>query len=348
MALSYAHTIQQSFSRQASTVHDKMSQALFTSLGIKEETLTDLVLNSIGEECSPHVYTRKFTNKQENSMSGADWLWCIGSPGAWITFAVQAKIQSPSTRRINYLHYRNGEQYNLLINFCRAFHLMPKYSIFSLVDDNELLPSVAPLTVDDRSQWAFASVAPKYVKRLNRAADRHISQIRPYSIPWSCMFQEGDSSAESVAGVVVRNLSRSYWPIEDAYGRANGEPTASRGMRTPWENPHPEKTVTTDMPKLVLYLLTLERTPSANPVSQVSLVSDTPARDVIETELRKVVTSRSWKLFGRTLEHSLSRIKESGTQYVAFPRYETLPSVEYIRSEDRPDDVKGYVTFRST
>jgi hypothetical protein len=107
----------------------------YTGLGIHEETLSDLVLNRIRYEYADNFLTRKFTRKEEGSVTGADWLWCIGEPGSWITFAVQAKIVNVDTGRVNYLHYRKGEQHDILINFCRQFRFIPKYSIYGKIND---------------------------------------------------------------------------------------------------------------------------------------------------------------------------------------------------------------------
>src|SRR6266545_57232 len=116
----------ETFKNQASRISKELARASYTGLGIQEETLTDSLLIRIQFEHDENFLTRKFTRKEEGSITGADWLWCIGEPGAWITFAVQAKIASLKTGKVNYLHYRKGEQYNLLINFCKQFRFISK------------------------------------------------------------------------------------------------------------------------------------------------------------------------------------------------------------------------------
>ena len=130
------------FKNQASRISNEITRASYTGLGIQEETLSESLLIRIQFEHNEKFFTRKFTGKEEGNITGADWLWCIGEPGSWITFAVQAKIASLKTGRVNYLHYRNGEQYNLLINFCKQFRFIPKYSVFSkLVSGAKLVKS---------------------------------------------------------------------------------------------------------------------------------------------------------------------------------------------------------------
>ncbi len=150
------------FQQQASIIADEVNKAGYTGLGIQEETITDSLLNRIQYEHEENFTTRKFTRKEEGNLSGADWLWCIGEPGAWITFAVQAKIANISTGRVNFLHYRHGEQYALLINFARHFGFIPKYSIYAKIDEEIELFSRRVPELSNRSAelWSFAAISP--------------------------------------------------------------------------------------------------------------------------------------------------------------------------------------------
>jgi hypothetical protein len=73
------------FQQQALTIADQIAKAGYTGLGIQEETITDSLLIRIQYEHEENFAIRKFTKKEEANISGADWLWCIGEPGAWIT-----------------------------------------------------------------------------------------------------------------------------------------------------------------------------------------------------------------------------------------------------------------------
>jgi hypothetical protein len=108
-------TIFDTFQQQALIIADEVDKAGYTGLGIQEETITDSLLIRIKYEHQENFHTRKFTKKEEANISGADWLWCIGEPGAWITFAVQAKIANLNTGRVKHLHYNNGEQYDMSV-----------------------------------------------------------------------------------------------------------------------------------------------------------------------------------------------------------------------------------------
>ncbi len=197
----------------AKTLHDTLCDHAYaiqrneayalTGLGLREETLTDLVVNAIAAGHSDFVYTKKFTHKEESSVSGADWLWCVGEPGAWISFAVQAKIESRKTRRINYLHYREGQQYNRLVNFCKIFGIIPKYSLFSAIEQDEVIGEGCLRTIEP-VQWAFSAIAPKHVSHLRTAKERCVSRVRPYSLPWSYIFSQQADSVQPLAKGIAR------------------------------------------------------------------------------------------------------------------------------------------------
>ena len=133
------------FQQQALIIASEVEKASYTGLGIQEETITDSLLNRVQYEHKDNFTTRKFTRREEGSITGADWVWCIGEPGAWITFAVQAKIANINTGRVNFLHYRKGEQYALLINFARQFRFVPKYSIYAKIDEDSLAMGIFPM-----------------------------------------------------------------------------------------------------------------------------------------------------------------------------------------------------------
>jgi hypothetical protein len=68
-----------------------------SGLGIFEETLTDVNLLEIDRRNKDYIRTYKYKKREEGSKSGADWLWCIGEPGSWISLLIQAKIVNPKT-----------------------------------------------------------------------------------------------------------------------------------------------------------------------------------------------------------------------------------------------------------
>ena len=305
------------FCDQAHFVQRQMQRGDSTRLGIREETLTDIVINAIASDHGDCVYTKKFTHKQENSLSGADWLWCVGEPGAWISFAVQAKIESRKTKGINYLHYGRGQQYNRLINFGRAFRIIPKYSLFSVVEENEKLgdPYLGEI---DPFQWAFSVISPKHVRHLRTAAERKVSRVRPYSLPWSYVFHHHADSPRPLARSIAENLAKAYWPMENRHRAELGQQPVDCYRNTKWENPHPDRFVTPDISMLALYLLVSSDKRQLDPIPQVSLISTMPATAALELELQKVKAKLAWKRRERSFSRAMSFLDIGGTRYLTY------------------------------
>lgn len=290
----------------------------YTGLGIHEETLSDLILNRIRYEFTDNFLTRKFTRKEEGSITGADWLWCIGEPGSWITFAVQAKIVNIDTGKVNYLHYRKGEQHDLLINFCRQFKFIPKYSIYSKIDDGiEILASkLDGLKEIPIEQWSFSMISPAYIKNLKSSKEKHISNVLKYSIPWSYAFCGKKGDGFSLAETVARNLERVYWVFEKEFNPKKYRKTQRHDSRINWENPLPSKFLSIDIPLPVLYLLTKKSFPHKVPIPNVSIFSVSPIQQILETEMKKVEKRRQWKIFPRVFERVIWRIQDQNNRFL--------------------------------
>jgi hypothetical protein len=284
------------FKQQALRILQEVDRAGYTGLGIQEETISDLLLNRIQFEHEENFFTRKFTRKEEGNISGADWLWCIGEPGSWITFAVQAKIANLKTGRVRYLHYRGGEQYNLLINFCKEFAFIPKYSVYSKIDETTELVAkrLDTLRKVPLEQWSFSMISPKYIKNLSTRSQRHISSVLRYSVP----------------------LDDIYWELESQFRQEHNQPPKASFKRIIWENPQPSMMVTKEMPLLILYLLTQGRFAHKVPIANVSIYSSTPVQLALKTELERIEETRRWKQFPKSFERATFRIQDRGTEYL--------------------------------
>lgn len=308
----------ETFRRQTLRISDEVDRASFTGLGIQEETITDLLLNNIQFEHKENFFTRKFTHKEEGSYSGADWLWCIGEPGAWITFAVQAKIANIETGRVNYLHYREGEQYSLLINFAKQFGFIPKYSIYTQIDSElDLFSRKYPeLSSISSEQWSFTAVSPKYIKRLTTPSERHISTVLQFAVPWTYVFCSNSNSNESIADTIARKFENIYWPFENEFRHKYKQKPRYSYERMNWENPQPTKLVSDSMPLLVLYLMTKRKYPHKVPIANVSVYSKTPVLESLNIELEKIEGSRQWKNFPEVFERKIEKIENGERLYM--------------------------------
>jgi hypothetical protein len=296
----------------------EVDMAGYTGLGIHEETLSDLVLNRIRYEYADNFLTRKFTKKEEGNISGADWLWCLGEPGSWITFAVQAKIVNVNTGKVNYLHYRKGEQYDLLVDFCRQFRFVPKYSIYGgVIDEVEFFASgLAELRHIPVEQWSFSMLSPKYVKGLTTTKEKHVSNILKFAVPWSYVFCDKADNGLPLAVKIAQNLDSLYWRFEDKFSPRQNKRAQSHSKRINWENPLPSELITKDVPLSVLYLLTNKRFPHKVPIPNVSIFSASPVQHVLEAELKKVESRRQWKNFPDVFERAIWRIQDRNDMYL--------------------------------
>ena len=303
-----------SIENQTNYIKTEMNKAKYTGLGIHEESITDFILNSIQYENRENVLTRKFTRKDENSISGADWLWCIGERNSWITFAVQAKIMNINTGKVHFLHYskENNEQFSKLHKFCKTFSFIPEYSIYARVDHDvkpflRSLPEFKSLPISD---WSFSAISPKYVKNLRTSQEKQISKVLYYSIPWKYILCKSENSKSLLGMSIVQNLDRIHQIIENEYRINNSLPRLENREYIDWDNPNPIKMVSDSIPLLVLYLLVNNRFPAKVPVSGVNIISNTNVNELIASELKKVGGTKRWKRFSSTFNNKLGLISD--------------------------------------
>ncbi|BAZ47571.1 hypothetical protein NIES4103_01720 [Nostoc sp. NIES-4103] len=270
-----------------------IEDSLSSRLGILEETITDVNLINIGRRHSNFILTKKFSRREEGSKSGADWLWCIGEPGAWISLLVQAKVVNPVTSTCKYLNYRSGEQRRLLLNFARRYRLFPLYCIYSRITD-DLYPqskSLPSLSNVDSSEWACALIIPKYIRKLVEQNHKKQIKILQYGIPWTYPFHYAatnydkklaNSLAEAIKKVRVEfESSGMYFRLLDISSSHQTKKQDSTRIR--WENPDPSQLVTPNLPNIVLRLLKGKLNAVQSPVAGVSIVSCVPIDTALET-----------------------------------------------------------------
>lgn len=301
---SFIEEIYESVQMQTRWIAGEMDKANNTCLGIQEETITDILLNNIQSEHAENFITKKFSHKEEGNITGADWLWCIGEPGYWITFAIQAKISNVNTGRVNHLHYKNGYQYSKLINFSKKCHFIPKYSIYTKYDEgiNLFARNVPELKNMPPEQWSFTAIAPKHVNHLTKQEERHYSRVLQLAVPWTYMFNKGKSKETRLAVVIANNLENLYWSFENEFRHQHNLRSRHSYERLDSDNPEPSKMISEGIPFPVLYLM-LKRIPSSKaPVSNLGVLSNVPVNLAIRSELEKLEKSRKWKIFQSTFE----------------------------------------------
>jgi hypothetical protein len=311
-------TIFNTFQQQALIIAEEVYKAGYTGLGIQEETITDSMLNRIQYEHKENFATRKFTKKEEGNITGADWLWCIGEPGSWITFAIQAKIVNMKTGRVNFLHYHHGDQYLLLINFAKLFHFIPKYTIYSMVDDKiELFSrSIPELSNKPAKFWSLTAISPIYIKHLLSPKERHVSNVLQFAVPWAYAFCDEGNENTLIAKAIAMNFENVYWSFENEYRRRHKKKPIHMRKQINWENPQPLRLVSETMPLPVLYLMTQKGFHFKIPISNVSVFSRHPVLQSLEIELEKVEGSKKWKFFPMVFERKVKKLQNSDRIYM--------------------------------
>ena len=294
-----------------------MEKAMYVGLGMQEESITDLVLSNIQHNNQNNFYTRKFSHREEGNYSGADWIWCIGEPGSWITFAIQAKIVNLKTNRVHYLHYQEGKQYHRLINFSREFNLIPKYSIYTIADNTFHLFSkgLPKLSSFPTESWAFTAISPKYIYQLKTKMERHVSSVLQLSLPWEYIFSPGNETNLPLGNQIARNLEDVYWSLENEFRRQHDQPSRNSYKKKTWDNPQPSKMVSSNIPDAILYLMTENKFPYKLPVANVSVLTTVPIQNLLGEELREKESTRHWKLYPDVFERKITKLQENSHTY---------------------------------
>jgi len=282
------------FLRQTKMISNEMYNAKNTGLGIQEESITDILLNNIQSEHKENFCTKKFSHKDEANISGADWIWCIGEPGC-----------------VNHLLYNRGKQYAKLIYFSKVYKFIPKYSIYTKIDDDMSFYSreVPELNGLPPECWSFTAVAPKHIRNLSKQNERKYSRVLQFSVPWLYVFNGEKSHNAKLAEIVAMNLEKLYWSFENVFRNQQNKKSKMSRKYLDSENPEPIKMITETIPLPVLYLITNKIPTSFAPVSNVGILSNIPINLAVSMELKRLEDSRKWDYFQKTFVSKLESLK---------------------------------------
>jgi hypothetical protein len=287
-----AESLCRTFQERADWTGTTIRDGLSTRVSVMEEALTTFHLLEVARRHPEHVLTRQFTRREEGAKSGADWLWCIGEPGAWISLLVQAKIVSPMTGTCQKLDYRDGQQRRSLQTFARNHRLLPLYCIYShLPSGYEPASRIShPFHNISLEQWSCAWITPKRVRELSASNEKNQESILDYSTPWMYPLCAARGSAEKLATALASGFASARVALEEArFGppvmvfdpdtAAEGS-LAARPPRIQWEDADPERLVSRDLPRIVERLLSGRVPATKAPVASVGIVSTVPVRQV--------------------------------------------------------------------
>jgi hypothetical protein len=296
----------------AQWTNNTIAKGYLTGLGILEETITDYTLNEVASLHSQNVFTKKFSKKQEGSESGADWLWCIGNPGEWLSILVQAKIVNPRTKQCHFLDYgtSHGKQSQLLLRYARKHKLLPLYCIYSFIDETTIpeamsLDGLAHLKPID---WACSFIIPKYVQLLIRYNKKSQSDLLKFGIPWMLPFYKDENEIETnLAHTISHSLHKihSEFKYRDEVSAANHFKLDSNDIvvkqkehiRVQWASVDPTRLLTSNIPRIAVRLLTSRVKPTDSPISAISIISNTSINDVMKTEKAIPLANKDLPLF---------------------------------------------------
>jgi hypothetical protein len=165
-----------------------------------EETITDVNLLDIARNTDDTVLAYK-TNRNEESVSGVDWEWWIGTRGRWRRYAVQAKRLSISAGypRVDHVN-QHGAQIHLLARYARLNHCVPLYCLYNY-------PSTTPVQAahwhccDKYDEVQFGcTVTPLNVMATARPRRFDVIHRNDATLPWRClMCHTGESRLAQAA-----------------------------------------------------------------------------------------------------------------------------------------------------
>lgn len=152
---------------------------------INEETITNLLLLRLQETASPHLRVKSFSKKEE-SVTGADWEWWLGTLGNWIGFRLQAKVINFRSDSFEHLYYTpravptatSVPQYERLLNDAlqSSPRRVPLYCLYI-----HWQQSIG----HRRSSRAGCSfLSPMVVRSLARQQVRSLVDLYEHTTPW--------------------------------------------------------------------------------------------------------------------------------------------------------------------
>ncbi|MEG2013710.1 MAG: hypothetical protein RR063_10995 [Anaerovoracaceae bacterium] len=274
--------------RQALWTNNIIRKGYTSRLGILEETITDMQLLSMADQFGENVLTKKFSRREEGSMSGADWLWIIGEPGSWLPLLIQAKIVNPQTGNCQHLDYKNGNQRTQLLTYARQHRLVPLYCIYGNIPTDLELPDRFDKSITQREFWACSFITPRSVRLLSMRRLKCQRELIKYAIPWSLPFLDATDSSSINGKLLADSLEKSKYTYKDASTEKaeqllKGRSDLTMRRKICWENLDAIQTVREKIPKNISQLFSIGFPDAASvPFSSASIISSTPIKEIME------------------------------------------------------------------
>ena len=170
----------------------------------------------------------------------------------------------------------------------------------------------------DPVQWAFSAISPKHLCHLRTSNERNVARVRPYCLPWSYVFHQPADAAQPLARSIAENLAKAYWPMENRHRAELGQKPINRYRNTRWQNPYPDRFITSDIPMLALCLLVSSDRHQLDPIPQVSVISSIPVTVALDAELQKARSKLIWKRRESLFRRAISSLDIGGRRYLSY------------------------------
>ncbi|MEO9885211.1 MAG: hypothetical protein ABJR05_00635 [Balneola sp.] len=276
------------FEKRASWTSNIIEKGLSTRLGIMEESITDYNLLSIQQNGSGFIMTKKFSRREEGSISGADWLWLIGEPGSWIPIIIQAKVINPKTLKCNQINYKGGDQNKKLISYSRKNKLLPYYCLYSYIPKD--FPTYyfgAPMHHKNRASiWGCSLQTPKQIKSKIKRDELKAPGLLRGGFPWSYMFEQTSNTLQ-LGKLVSERLAKLRNDI-DTIENFMEKPNTLKSSRVDWHNPNPIDLVVEEVPSFFENLLKERYRSKKSPVTNIGIISSVPISEIDNKSIKQL------------------------------------------------------------
>lgn len=207
-----------SFGRLARRVWEELRWNHSSDFGFTEPHLTETVLSELAQNHPREVVIRKYSQWEEGRVTGADWEWWLGSPGAWVGMRVQAKLLD--SHKLVYSHLAHeggtppGRQVDRLIADAGTNRRTPVYCFYNYWRAQSADPNWPCRTYPfDRELWGCAIAHASSVKLCLDQGLNSLSALSGFLRPWMCLvccrgFIQSDRLADRVRAYLYANLPR--------------------------------------------------------------------------------------------------------------------------------------------
>ncbi|MGW6263999.1 hypothetical protein [Cellulosimicrobium funkei] len=155
----------------------------------RETTITETTLLNLRQVLGERLQITTLTQDEEGKQ-GADWIWCVGGPGGWFSFWVQAKKLKSGVYDIGYTSKTGRLQVDTLINAATFAGVVPVHVLFNPSRPGvqySTRPCAAYYDVGADSFTVVPSIAARAILHAGRRLKVRLEDMAAHAHPWACM-----------------------------------------------------------------------------------------------------------------------------------------------------------------